>query len=95
MQVHCADAQLLRLHASLLVLRGVIAATAQVAAMPWGEVCTLWKEYMTAIADSLAAAGAPSGAPAPRLARMLYEAGMPRSPQRGAQRSHKAHGDAV
>lgn len=64
----------------MLALQGVRTPTAQVAAMPWGEVCTLWKEYMTAIADSLAAAGAPSGAPAPRLARMLYEAGMPRPP---------------
>lgn len=49
---------------------------AQVAALPWRDVCGLWKDYTTATADCLAAAaGDDGGAAGRRLTRLLFEAG--------------------
>jgi hypothetical protein len=49
---------------------------AQVAALPWRDVCGLWKDYTTATADCLAAAaGDDSAAAGRRLTRLLFEAG--------------------
>lgn len=48
----------------------------QVASLPWRDVCGLWKDYTTAIADCLAAAaGDDSAAAGRRLTRLLFEAG--------------------
>lgn len=48
----------------------------QVAALPWRDVCGLWKDYTTATADCLAAAAGDDGAAAGRrLTRLLFEAG--------------------
>ncbi len=49
----------------------------QVAAMTWADVCTLWRNHVTAIAASLADAADHTSATAHRLARLLYEAGGP------------------
>ena len=55
-------------------------ASLQVAALPWPDVCGLWRDYVAAITDCLAAAGDAGSAAARRLARLLFETGATAAP---------------
>ena len=51
------------------------------ASLPWLDICKLWKDYMVIMAECLVdAAGEVSSPQGQRLARLVYETGVPLCP---------------